>query len=72
MTLEAKTRRDLEAGPSTSSALSQRLHVTKNAVEIVLTRLLSENEIRSYTICDGSLTVYSLKPHTPPPTTTTP
>lgn len=61
MTLEAKIRRDLEAGPSTASALAHRCAVSIPAVETVLKRLLNESEVSARTICDGAITVYSLK-----------
>lgn len=67
MTLESKIRRDLEAGPSTSSALAHRVGKSIIAVESVLLRLLNDGEVRARTVCDGAITVYSLKTHTPPP-----
>lgn len=69
MTLQAKIERDLTAGPSTASALSQRLRISIPAIEHVLKRLQNEESVRARTISDGLLTVWSLNnkisTHTP-------
>lgn len=68
MTLEAKIRRDLEAGPSTASALAHRCAVSIPAVETVLKRLLNEEKVRARSICDNAITVWSLTTYSPLPT----
>jgi Mn-dependent DtxR family transcriptional regulator len=60
MTLQAKIERDLEAGPSTSSALSQRLGVSVPAVETVLNRMMNENLVRARTLEGVLLVVWRL------------
>jgi CII-binding regulator of phage lambda lysogenization HflD len=50
MTLEAKIIRDLNAGPSTTSALADRLRVRDAAVDSVMQRLLREEKVRCRTL----------------------
>lgn len=61
MTLQAKIERDLSAGPSSVSALASRLGVSADAVQSVLERLQREELVRARTICDHTITVWSLK-----------
>lgn len=63
MTLQAKIERDLTAGPSSVSALAMRLGVSTPAVQSVLDRLCREEVVKSRTICDHTITVWSLKNH---------
>jgi len=47
MTLEAKIIRYLKAGPATTSAMADALHVSEPAVDSVMQRLLREEKVRS-------------------------
>lgn len=47
MTLERKILRDLDHGPSTTSALAERLRVSEAAVDTIMQRLLREEKVRS-------------------------
>jgi len=60
MTLQSKIERDLNAGPSTVSALSDRLAVGTTAIDTVLQRMHNEDAVRCYPICGGLLTVWTL------------
>jgi hypothetical protein len=61
MTLQSKIERDLIAGPSTASALAQRLIVSVPAVETVLQRMLNEDLVRARTLEGVLLVVWRLK-----------